>query len=166
MFEVMYQGNALIKSEETILFSRSYSRLENIVDRERREVSKKTELVISGVVEIPQGFSNSNEQKRNVTTQSSRISYDLVMHDIREQIAEIQKNTSSEFMGDLLSNLARAKDKTSFLGAHKKLIEASALVEKRLENAVEVNFKAYLPEKAPVLYKDWKEDNKNKNAID
>jgi hypothetical protein len=69
---------------------------------------------------------------------------------------------------ELLLSIFESKNEIEFSNAINVLAQSHSLATKRLDRAVEVDFKAYLPAKAPILYKEWKKlpENKGKNALD
>lgn len=69
---------------------------------------------------------------------------------------------------ELFVPLTEVKNESEFQEAIENIISTHNLTVKRLDRAVEVDYKAYLPEKAPKLYVDWKKEpeNKGKNVLD
>ncbi|MCP4523318.1 MAG: hypothetical protein GY828_03800 [Candidatus Gracilibacteria bacterium] len=83
-------------------------------------------------------------------------------------IKEILPDCNLTHMEEKLSSFLKINDTETLIQSMKDLIALSLLNERRIDNAVEVDFKAYLPKKAPILYKEWKklDENKEKSALD
>jgi hypothetical protein len=113
--------------------------------------------------------SPKGEHAGNIKLQTKKSSYALVSSDLNNIINEVinSKYLSSETI-DLLAPLSKVSDDKELKIALNVIASSHSLLTQRLEHAIEVNFKAYLPEKAPILYKEWKKlpENKGKNALD
>lgn len=117
------------------------------------------------------GFPNktNSDQQQNIVRESSSYAYKIVSQDLQHEINHL--SNTEKYSSNSLSILSKLQALSSAEELPKvitNLAKDISLLDKRLSRAVEVDYKAYLPEKAPVLYDDWKKDpqNKGKNALD
>ncbi|MGQ8365338.1 hypothetical protein [Glaciecola sp. 1036] len=109
----------------------------------------------------------SRERESLVEKQQDQNAHDIVAKNLQAYFSELSNTEQfSNKTITLFESLANIENSTDYRESLEKIMTTHDLISKRLDNAVEVDFKAYLPKKAPILYKDWKKKNKGKTALD
>ncbi len=120
---------------------------------------------VNAILSLPR----TEEQLLRIEQQHEEVSHERVALSTQaffEQLKSTGKYTKETL--SLFEKLAHTQNESDYRAAVEKIMSSYDLISKRLERAVEVDFRAYLPQDAPVLYNDWKKEpkNKGKNAID
>lgn len=130
---------------------------------------ENAELVRGTVISILNQQERSQEHFQRIVKQNETISHERVAAGAQELFAKLRAmGNFREETVTLFEELAEIKNESDFHMALNKIMTSYDLISKKLDRAVEVDFRAYLPDEAPILYVDWKQrsENKNKSAID
>ena len=159
-----------IKSSEAKLVTPS-SR--NVGHKEKTEVTSATDGIKNLVANV---FTHTKftDQKSQDNQKYIGDSIDVVSKWIKDLISDLAKDGLPEETLKLIEQLPSHSADEFKAGlkqlavSHASLTNDLKLANRRLDSAIEVDFKAYLPEKAPILYKEWKilDENTDKNPLD
>ena len=111
----------------------------------------------------------TEDQNQRIEKEHEERSHERVALGAQEFFEELK--ASGKYTKETLTlfeDLAQIQNESDFRTTVEKIMSSHNIISKKLERAVEVDYKAYLPEKAPILYLNWKKEprNKGKNAID
>ncbi|MBE4594272.1 hypothetical protein BOO24_18200 [Vibrio navarrensis] len=105
--------------------------------------------------------------KEALREQNANQAITLIAQRVGEIMRKLSVNrTISAQTLEIMKKLEHADDTQTFDLAICEIALANTMLNERLDKAVEIDFKAFLPSKAPQLYKDWKKENRGKNALD